>query len=162
MSPHRALHPLLLEPRYWRKRLKAQQSARRNLLLVPRPDLSRPTIEVQELRFLAHDETRLWGLMGRCRLHHAPCAARLRLVRPGERAEIDAECVESGCADFVLLELPNRRLEDRVLDVARLWELVAELGGIDAARVRLDMPSRESAPDEFLIVEELRANGLVG
>jgi hypothetical protein len=162
MPPHRALHPLLLEARYWRNRLKAQKSVRRNLLLVPRPDLSRPSIEVQELRFLAHDEARLWGLMGRCRLHHAPSAARIRVIRPGEQAEVEAGCVEAGCADFILLELPGRRLEDRVLDVARLWELIASIDGIDPSRVRLDMPSREDAPDEFLIVEELRAVGLVG
>lgn len=161
MSRHRALHPLLLEPRYWRTRLKTQQSERPSLLLVPRPDLSRPSVEVQELRFRAHDGLRLWGLMGRCPIRQAACPARLRLVGVCDPPQVDAESVESGCAEFILQELPGRRLEDRVLDVLRLWELAGSLEGIDRVRIRLDMPSREAAPDEFLIVEELRALGLV-
>lgn len=161
MSPHRALHPLLLEPRYWRTRLKAQQSVGHSLLLVPRPDLSRSSVEVQEMRFRAHDGARLFGLIGRCPLHKHGAPARLRLVGPADPPSIEKDVVEGGCVDVVLQSLPGRRLEDRVLDVLRLWDLATNLEGIDPARVRLDMVSRESAPDEFLIAEELRALGLV-
>lgn len=160
MTRHRALHPLLLEPRYWRNRLKARGIAARNLETLPRPDLSRTGIEVRELRFQAHDGLALWGLVVRGLSAGSPCPARIRLVGVGETAAVDEECIRSGCADILLQEPPARRLEDRVLDVLTVWEIAGTLEGIDQGRIRLEMPSREEAPDEFLIAEELRALGL--
>lgn len=159
MASYRALHPLLFEPRYWRSRLKEGTSVRLNLLLVPRPDLSGPSCEVQELRLRAHDGVRLWGLIGRCPLLLAEQPARIRCVSSCDHAQVDAACVEEGTVDLVLQGLPARRLEDRVMDVLRIWHAASQMDGIDPQRIRLEMPSRDDAPDEFLIVEELRAGG---
>lgn len=159
MPPHRALHPLLFEPRYWRSRLKEGSSVRLNLLLVPRPDLSTPSAEVNELRLRAHDGVRLWGLIGRCPLFQTSQPGRIRRVSACDHAQIDVPCVEQGTIDIVIQGLPARRLEDRVMDVLRVWQAASQMEGVDAERLRLEMPSRHDAPDEFLIVEELRAGG---
>lgn len=159
MVPQRALHPLLFEPRYWRSRLKEGSSVRLNLLLVPRPDLSTPGCEVQELRLRAHDGVRLWGLIGHCPLLQASQPARIRRVSACDHAQVDVACVDAGTTDIVIQGLPARRLEDRVMDVLRVWQAASQMAHIDPERLRLDMPSRNDAPDEFLIVEELRAGG---
>lgn len=156
----RALHPLLFEPRYWRSRLSQGSSVRLNLLLVPRPDLSSAGCVVQELRLRTHDGLRIWGLLGRCPLLQARQPARIRRVSACEHAQVDTPCVEQGTVDLVIQGLPARRLEDRVMDVLRVLQAASQLDGVDTERIRLEMPSRDDAPDEFLIVEELRAEGL--
>jgi len=160
MASHRALHPLLFEPRYWRSRLKEGSAVRLNLLLVPRPDLSTAGCAVQELRLRAHDGVRLWGLVGRCPLLRAGLPVRIRRVSACEHARIDEACVEGGTLDLVIQGLPARRLEDRVMDVLRVWQAASQMEGVDPERIRLEMVSRDEAPDEFLIVEELRAGGI--
>jgi len=162
MGSRRALHPLLLEPTYWRTRLQEQDLVRRGTLITPRPDLSSATVEVREVKFKAHDGVRLWGLTARCPMMQEAKEARIRVVGPAHPAEIEAHWVQGGCCEFVVQEPAGRRLEDRVLDVLRVCELAASLEGIDRARIRLDTASGAEPPDELLIAAELRAGGILG
>jgi hypothetical protein len=155
------LHPSLLEPDYWRKRLELQELVRHGLLTLPRPDLSSRALEVVELKFRAHDGKRLWGLMGRCPLVRGALPARLRVVGPAEPVGIAADDVEGDFVAFVLQEPPGRRLEDRVLDVVRLCRVAALMDGVAADRIELRNGARGPTPDEFLITDSLRAGGLL-
>jgi len=162
MGSRRALHPLLLEPTYWRNRLQEQKLVRRGTLITPRPDLSCATVEVQEIKFKAHDGVRLWGLMARCPMMQEAKEARIRVVGPAHPAEIEAHWVRGGSCEFVFQELAGRRLEDRVLDVLQVCELAASIEGIDRGLIRLDMATGGEPPDELLIAAELRAGGITG
>lgn len=161
-APHRTLHPLLLDPQYWRNRLAELDLAQRRLLMIPRLDLSCPGLDVTEIRFRTHDGLRLWGLVGRSSVHRDERPARVRLVGPSTPPDVDAGCVEDGCLDVVVQEVAGRRLEDRVLDLLRVLDLARRLDGVDSARVRLEPPVDEHVPDEYRIAEELRSGGLVG
>ncbi|MFT5688641.1 MAG: cephalosporin-C deacetylase-like acetyl esterase, partial [Planctomycetota bacterium] len=110
-----AFREFLLDPDYWKPRLKDLSKAPRELAMFPRPDLARSTLDVTELGMLAHDGSRLRGL----------------LVRPARRVrgeDIDLVASEFLGADAVpwkraeggvcvlVYELgKGRRLEDRVL-----------------------------------------------
>ena len=50
---------LLMDPEFWRPRIERLAREPRQLAIFPRPDLSRPGIEVMELRLRAHDGARL-------------------------------------------------------------------------------------------------------
>jgi hypothetical protein len=63
--PSRTIHPLLLDPRYWRERLEIARRTPRQLLLFPRSELSWPGGDVSEFWMRAHDGERLEGLMAR-------------------------------------------------------------------------------------------------
>jgi len=130
------------------------------LLIVPRPDLSCSGCEVQELRFRAHDGTRLSGLMGWCPIFQCEQPAQLRLATAQEPPVIDVEKVQKGYTEFILQEPAGRRLEDRVLDVLRFYDLASSFESIDSARVQLVVNDEAQPPDEILIAEELRAGGL--
>jgi hypothetical protein len=155
-SGRRSLHPLLFERSYWRNRLEEMNAVGRSLLCVPRPDLSTPSVEVEEFRIRAHDGIRLWGLFARSTFHRVGQAARIRVVGPCERPEIDRGVVEGGCADIVLQAAVGRRLEDRVLDVVRIFQFAANSDGIDRARVSFaGSDPGAPLPDEILIAQQL-------
>ena len=116
---------------------------------------------MQEIRFLAHDGIRLWGLMGWCPLFHDDQPAKLRLVGACDHAAINPSTVQGGCTEFVLQEPAGRRLEDRVLDVLRLCDLASSFESVDEARVELTVEDPANPPDEILIAEELRMGGIL-
>ena len=149
-------HPLLLEPEYWQHRLEQQRSVRPFLLLVPRPDLSTATCDVEELRFRAHDGVRLWGMLGRCPLFREALPARIRIVSTGQLPSVDITTVEAGRAEIVIQAPPGRRLEDRVLDVLRCCDLARDLESIDARHVELFVEDGGRCPDEIRIAHCLR------
>jgi len=151
----RAVHPLLLEPTYWRTRLREMETVRQSLMIVPRPDLSGNGREVVEFGIRAHDGVRLWGLLARPVWHDGRRPARVRMVGPSERPEVDRGAVEGGDADFVFQEPAGRRLEDRVLDVLRVCQLAVGTDGIDSGRLHFVSPSDRREPDEFLIAKQL-------
>lgn len=157
---HRELHPLLLEPEYWRHRLQEQRSIRPFLLITPRPDLSSAGCEVQEIRFQSHDGVRLWGLVGRCPLIRCEQAANLRFVGPCERPTIDHELVQTGRTEFVVQSPAGRRLEDRVLDAVRLCEVAASFDSVDPSRVGFERTPGPGLPDDVRIADQLRLGGL--
>jgi hypothetical protein len=156
----RSLHPLLLERGYWRNRLQELKLTRSSVLLIPRPELSTPAIEVDEFRIRAHDGIRLYGLRAQNRLNVSGKSARIRMVGPCDLPEIDRELVADGATEFVFQEPAGRRLEDRVLDVLRVCQLASADSHIDANRVRLFVPDPEQEPDEFLIASQLLADDI--
>jgi hypothetical protein len=149
----------LLDPRYWRERLAKMESVQRGLLLLPRADLSSPLIEVVEWRLRAHDGLRLWGLRGTSPFHPVPSGALIREVPTTELPEIAVDSVAEGRVDFVFQVPAGRRLEDRVLDLLRVYQ-VAVHSGVDPARIQLVPHSEEKHPDEFLIASGLVKRGL--
>lgn len=156
-SRRRALHPLLLERGYWRNRLQVLKLARPSVLLVPRPELSTPTVEVDEFRIRAHDGIRLFGLRAQSRHSQTPGSIRIRVVGPCELPQVDLAAVDRGTREFVLQLPAGRRLEDRVLDVLRVCQLASNNGGESTNRVSLVAEDREHEPDEFLIASQLLA-----
>ena len=159
-AQRRALHPLLLERAYWRNRLQELKLTRSSVLLIPRPELSTPAIEVDEFRIRAHDGVRLYGLRAQTRLNLPHQSACIRMVGPCSLPEIDRQAVADGATEFVFQELAGRRLEDRVLDVLRVCQLASADVNIDADRVHLVVPDREHEPDEFLIASQLLAEDI--
>ncbi|MFT7668062.1 MAG: hypothetical protein ACI8X5_000749 [Planctomycetota bacterium] len=160
--PNRTLHPLLLEPEYWRLRLKEQNEVRLFLLRTPRPDLSTAGCEVQEIRFVAHDGVRLWGLVGRCPLLGNQQPAALRLVGPCQLPSINIESVQLGCTEFVVQTPAGRRLEDRVLDAVRLCQVAASFEKVDSAQVAFGGSKDLDLPDEARIADRLIECGIAG
>lgn len=151
----RSLHPLLLERSYWRNRLQELKLARQSVLLIPRPELSSPFVEVDEFRLRTHDGVRLYGLRAQCRLGGLKNTVRVRLVGPSDLPQIDREAIENGESEYVFQEPAGRKLEDRVLDVLRVCQM-AEGSGDDVRCVRLECPIGQE-PDEFLIASQLLA-----
>jgi hypothetical protein len=158
-SSKRAPSPYLLDPRYWRSRLARLEAVHRGLLLIPRPDLCSPLIDVVEWRLRAHDGTRLWGLRASSPFHPMPKGARIREVATAELPEIDVPSVAEGRVDFCFQVPAGRRLEDRVLDLLRVYQ-VAVHGGLEPAAIRLVPEDRSHCPDEVLIAAGLLARGL--
>jgi hypothetical protein len=152
------LHPLLLEPGYWRNRLQELKLARPSVLLIPRPDLSTAWIEVDEFRIRAHDGVRLFGLRAQSRLNLDTRTSRVRMVGPSELPEIDRSSVEQGMTELVFQQPAGRRLEDRVLDVLRVCQLATSTEGQDPREIALVARDRRRVPDEFLIASQLLAD----
>jgi hypothetical protein len=152
----RSLHPLLLERGYWRNRLQALTLARPSVLLIPRPDLSTPIVEVDEFRIRTHDGIRLYGLRAQHRHGAGSVPARIRIVGPCDVPEVDRTSLGEGETEFVFQAPAGRRLEDRVLDVLRVCQVAAQCEQVRADQVHLVSPDQE--PDEFLIASQLLAD----
>lgn len=190
MRARHAVHPLLLEPTYWRSRLQRLALERPRPWITPRPDLSAPGMEVLEFRIRAHDGERLRGLFARPAWQPGSWPARLRVltpapllatgigrgIRPGadrgatplvddptleETIGEEVDAVRHGTAFFVLQAPPDRRLEDRVLDVVRLCHLAQDTRGVDRKRLSFTTPDEGRTPDELLIAEQLFAGRFV-
>ncbi|MFT5292463.1 MAG: hypothetical protein ACI82F_004551 [Planctomycetota bacterium] len=154
-----AFREFLLDPDYWKPRLKDLSKAPRELAMFPRPDLARSTLDVTELGMLAHDGSRLRGL----------------LVRPARRVrgeDIDLVASEFLGADAVpwkraeggvcvlVYELgKGRRLEDRVLDLLRFASTACALETARSHSLRFHNPQGAAPADEARIVERIRDRG---
>jgi len=154
-TKRRSLHPLLLERSYWRNRLQVLKLARPSVLLIPRPELSDASVDVDEFRIRAHDGVRLFGLRAQSRLGVQRAPARIRIVGPCEIPAIDRACVDAGECEFVFQEPAGRRLEDRVLDVLRICQVATQSECVRLDQVQLVSASQQ--PDEFLIASHLLA-----
>jgi len=149
----------LVEPNFWRARLERLRATPRALAFFPRPDLSSPLVEVDEWRLRAHDGERLWGLRGRSPFNPDPFGASVRLALAPALTEVDVAVVAEGQVEWVLQVPAGRRLEDRVLDLVRLWEVVAEFAeGADDVRFA---HSEQAMPDEVAICTGLRKKGII-
>lgn len=138
------------------------QSAHRGLLILPRPDLSSPLVDVVEWRLRAHDGVRLWGLRGCSPFHPEPRGAWIRETTTCDLPEICIDAVADGCLDFVWQIPAGRRLEDRVLDVLRVWQVAVYYSGLAPSEVQLVSPIPGQEPDEFMIASRLLAQGILG
>lgn len=155
----RAPTSLLLDPDYWRQRLSRLESVQRGLVLIPRADLSGPLADVVEWRLRAHDGTRLWGLRGASHFHPSPRGASIREVAPGILPEVDLAAIGEGLVDFVFQVPAGRRLEDRVLDLVRVYQMALH-AGLQPQEIVLVPGDAHHAPDEFLIAHALVEKGL--
>jgi hypothetical protein len=144
MIPAKNLHPLLLEPSYWRGRALALEEHQGGVVWTPRPDLETPGVRVLEFRLRSLDGSHLRGLFARSTWRSGPCDAILRTVRPASRLEIQEDGVREGTAEFVLQEPAGRPLADRVLDVVLLSQVAAEMDGI--CRVEVDHRTNQNTP----------------
>ncbi len=150
------LHPLLLERSYWRNRLQELKLARQSVLLIPRPELSTPFVEVDEFRLRAHDGLRLYGLRAQSRIDPGSKPTRVRLVGPSDLPTIDVHSIGSGECEYVFQEPAGRKLEDRVMDVLRICQM-AGVDSTESTRAVSLWAERGSEPDEFLIASRLLA-----
>jgi hypothetical protein len=151
---------LLMDPEFWRARLERLEHEPRNLAIFPRPDLSRPGVEVVELRVRAHDGARLTALLARSAFADESLEIRLRACPGTAGGAVDFEAVECGGTDLLLHYPPDRRLEDRVLDVLRIAGAACSVEHIEPSRVRL-RASDSCVQDEFAIVQFLRQEGWI-
>ena len=153
----RTLHPLLLERSYWRNRLQELRLAPLSVLMIPRPDLSSPLVEVTEFRIRTHDGIRLFGLRAQGRFGTGSRCARLRIVGPSDLPHIDPSVIENGESEFVLQEPAGRKLEDRVLDVLRMCQLASAAESAHPRRIVFGGECGQEH-DEFLIASQLLAD----
>jgi hypothetical protein len=135
------------------------ETVSRSYLLVPRPDLSSPIVDVVDWRLRAHDGAQIRGLRGQSPFHSVPRGARIRQAGLDEELTPCLETVTEGCVDFVYHCGPERRLEDRVLDALRVWQAALN-AGVAADAVSFVHPTTPSAPDEFMIAAELLRMGM--
>ncbi len=155
MRARKAVHPLLLEPTYWRSRLDRLDQDAIGVVWTPRPDLSGGGREVCEFRIRAHDGGRLWGLFARPTWQAGPWPARVRSVGPAVRPRVDTRAVQSGAAEFVFQEPAGRRLSDRVLDVMQVCRVALATKGINAIEVEPPVAGPDACNDELLIAGQL-------
>ena len=153
-----SLRPLVLEREFWCNRLSTMGEVPRRLLIVPRPELSRPGTEVVELKLRAHDGERLSALMGRSAFGADGQPLRLRLLGIGELLGVTWEAVDSGNTEVVYRPTSGRRLEDRVLDLIRVAQAVASIDGVDPESIEFVPPRQGATPDEIWIAEQLRGD----
>ncbi len=159
MSPARSLHPLLLEPSYWRSRAQALEAHQGGVIWTPRPDLEAPGVRVLEFRLRNLDGGHLRGLFARSTWRTGPSGAILRTVRPASRLEVRKEEVRDGVAEFVLQESAGRPLADRVLDVVLLSQVAMETDGI--TDVEVDHGSNRGDSDAAAIAQQLHIHRIV-
>lgn len=151
---------LLMDPEFWRTRLERLEREPRQLAIFPRADLSRPGVEVIELRVRAHDGARLTAFLARSAFAGQGLEVRLRACGDPCSGALDFSAVESGGTDLVFQYPPDRRLEDRVLDVLRIVAAACSVESVDCARVTF-RPSDSCVQDEFAIVQFLRQEGWI-
>ena len=155
MTFRRTVHPLLVEPSYWRDRIEAIV-ADRQVVWTPRPEDSQGGMTVAEFRIRGHDGQSLWGLFARPSWQKGPFAAIIRCVRPADRPLPSAALVRSGRAEFVFQEPAGRLLRDRVLDVMQICRVALETPDVTAVEVVPARPARGGpAQDELLIAKHL-------
>jgi hypothetical protein len=154
-------YPLLLEPGYWRQRLTLMARVSRGLLILPRPELSTRSTEIVEWRLRAHDGLRLSGFRASSPIHATPKGAWIHQSTTPDLEGIRLEGVPEGCVEFILVVPSERKLEDRVLDLLRVFQVAMAAADIPANEVRLVPPCPEEEPDEFMIVTRLLRQGLL-
>jgi hypothetical protein len=118
-------------------------------------------VDVVEWRLRAHDGVRLWGLRAGSPFHPQPCGAWIRQTTTCDLPEICMDAITDGCLDFVWQIPAGRRLENRVLDVLRVWQVAVNYSGLAPSEVRLVAPIPGQEPDEFMIASRLLAQGIL-
>ncbi|HED65830.1 MAG TPA: hypothetical protein ENJ09_09780 [Planctomycetes bacterium] len=153
--PEDPLHQLLLDPDYWKPRLEKLEASPPSVVRIPREDLSRPGVEVLELRLRAHDGTGLRALLAHSTYTRSAREVHLRTCRDFETCALDFGAVSRGTSDVVFPYPPDHRIEDRVLDLLRLTTAVSRLEHVDEHAVELYCGCR-TRPDEFRVADLLR------
>lgn len=158
MPERRSVHPLLLEPTYWRERLRCLEGEDQGLFFTPKPDLSAAGTEVVAFRIRAHDGAVLRGYLARPTWQQGDRPAVVRSVPAGQEPHIDLDRVRTGSAELVFEEPSGRALPDRVLDVVRVSQIALRTQGIDRLQIHFGCLAPEGADvlaDEYLIADQL-------
>ena len=111
-----------------------------------------------ELRLNAHDGVQIRALLARSVFNRVGCPVQLRTCVDMETCAIDWGAVERGSCDIVFPHPPDRRLEDRVLDVLRWMRAAAQLDAVDGGKIEL-YSGCQPRPDEFAIADLVRERG---
>jgi len=156
-----SVHPLLLDPIYWRNCLLNLGLGRNELVFQERQDLSTRRAKVAEFLLCSHDGTLLKGLCSRPAWVPGRRPFRVRSVSPSGPLEMDKATLRQGVADFVFQGPDGRPLKDRVLDVVAVVHMAQRVRGIDAKRTNLGDHNVNRADDEFMIAEHLLAWNLL-
>lgn len=156
-----SLRQHLLDPGFWQPRLQRLAQVPRKLVIIPRPDLSRPGVEVLELRLQAHDRTAVRAILGRSAFARSGDEVRLRPALGRDPEELDWTALEQGRTDVALCLPPGRRLEDRVLDVLRVAQAACSLESVDCGRLRLGWGRPSDCEDEFVLAGLIRDRGWI-
>ena len=152
-----SVHPLLLDPIYWRKCFQNLDLGQHALSFLERHDLSTRRAKVAEFSLCAHDGTPLRGLCSRPAWVPGRRPFRVRSVGPNGPLEMDMATLKQGVADFVFQGPDGRPLKDRVLDVVAVVHMAQQVRGIDANRTNLGDHNMNRTDDEFMIAEHLLA-----
>jgi hypothetical protein len=152
-----SVHPLLLDPIYWRNCLLNLDLGLRELVFQERRDLSTRRAKVAEFLLCSHDGTPLRGLCSRPAWVPGRRPFRVRSVGSSGQLEMDKATLKQGVADFVFRGPDDRPLKDRVLDVVAVVHMAKQVRGIDAKRTNLGDHDVNRADDEFMIAEHLLA-----
>ena len=155
MGSRRPVHPLLLEPSYWRNRLQELGESGPSILTKPRPELCAGGRDVVEFQIRTHDGSSLRGLLVRPTLRAGPWPARVRSVAPSAPMTVDRPWVEGGGVELIFEETLGRKLEDRVLDVVHVSRLALHTEGVSGDGVSYPPPEEGAGLDEFRIAEQL-------
>jgi len=157
-----ALHPGLLDERYWGERLREEASAPLRMLVLP-SSASDKGLESFELLVGGRDGERLHGVLVRrtqSTATHAIGARRALHLVPGQ-AELQGSDLEDCEAELYFEPAPHKRLEERVLDTLRMLRAARRIDGVAGARARATSHCATPPPDEFLIAECLLNRGWI-
>ncbi len=128
----RLVQTLLLDPAYWNARLEQVQEGPGSWLSSPRTDLHGPGRWVEEFRMKAHDGELLWGLVSYPSFFQGARPCCIRAAGPADPIELDPAAIEQGTIEILVQSPAGRRLEDRVLDLLRIYHQAQRLPTIRA------------------------------
>lgn len=157
-APDKLRH-LLLDPDFWRPRLDTLNRTPRHLVLFPRPDLSRPGVEVIELRLRAFDGKRLHALLCRSAFGQHGDTVHVRCTDEVASGELDLEQVCRGGTDLIFSFPSDRRLEERVMDVLRVTQAACSIEAVDCGKITFVDASTGEGADEFVLADLIRTQG---
>jgi hypothetical protein len=161
MHLRQTVHPLLLDPIYWRNRLQSLDLGHCDLLIRERQDLSSRRAKVAEFHLSSHDGSPLKGLCSRPIWVPGRRPFRVRSVSSKKPLEVDTAALQQGVADFVFQGPDGRPLKDRVLDLVAVVHMAQHMPGMDAQRTSLGDPDASRVNDEFVIAEHLLAWNMI-
>lgn len=123
----RPVQTLLLDPSYWNTRLEEVQAGPGSWLSSPREDLHGPGRWVEEFRMKSHDGELLWGLVSYPSFFQGARPCCIRAAGPADPIELDPAALEQGTIEILVQSPAGRRLEDRVLDLLRIYHQARRL-----------------------------------
>lgn len=151
-----AVRPFLFDRDFWCAKLAYLRAIPRRLLIVPRPELSRPGFDVMEIKLRSHDGERLAALVARSAFGCSDQPSKIRLLGPDDLMRVRWSVVEQGQLEACFRPLEGRRLEDRVLDLLRVIDAIRSLEDTSTC-VELAPESRDPLPDDVWIAEQVLA-----
>ena len=117
----RPVQALLLDPNYWSARVEQVEAGPKSWLSSPREDLHERGRWVEEFRCKAHDGEILWGLISYPSFFQGARPCCIRAAGPADPIKLDPAAVEKGTIEILIQAPAGRKLEDRVLDLLRVY-----------------------------------------